>query len=182
MKGRQLPKPAFVKTMDENTWAQADLIERAVHVARSQERIKVREITENWGGMVTVYLKVAGWFSKAPWCAAFVYWCLLQAGADKKKLWKNPASTYFLWEWAKNSGRLFKDFPADRCIGVYNRKSGSGHTWFYLDKRGTTIEGNTNDNGSREGIGVFQFFRRLSDIDGYTRWGCVKIGNDLYEN
>lgn len=181
MKGRNLPKPDFVKTMTAKEWANADLIERAVHVARSQETIKVREITENWGGMVTAYLKVAGVFSKAPWCAAFVYWCLLQAGADKTKLWKNPASTYFLWSWATKKRILYIDFPDNRCIGVYNRLSGTGHTWFYLDKKGRTLEGNTNNNGSREGIGVFELSRPISTIKKYPRWGCVYISNDLYE-
>lgn len=181
MKGRNKPKPAYVKTMSDITWLNADLIERASHVARSQERLKVREVTENWGGMVTVYLKTAGWISKAPWCAAFVYWCLLESGADKKKLWKNPASTLYLWKWAHATKRLHKTFPADRCVGVYNSISFTGHTWIYLNKNGETIEGNTNVRGAREGIGVFERKRPLDTIDHYPRWGCVEIGNDLYE-
>ena len=181
MNGRSKPKPDYVKTMDAQTWASASLIERAVHVARSQERLKVREITENWGGMVTVYLRVAGLVSPAYWCAAFIYWCLLEAGADKKKLWSNPASTYFMWLWAHKNGRLVTNRVIGRSVGVYNKALG-GHTWFFLNDTGDTIEGNTNVVGSRNGIGVFERNRSLAKMQAYPRYGCIRITDDLYAN
>jgi hypothetical protein len=181
MKGRLKPKPIYVKTMDDATWRNAGLIERAVHVARSQEQMKVRELSENFGGMVTVYLKVAGWLKPAYWCAAFVYWCLLESGADKKKLWSNPASTYFMWLWASKNGRLVTNRVMGRSVGVYNKASG-GHTWFFLNDQGDTIEGNTNVKGSRNGIGVFERNRSLSEMKGYPRYGCIRITDDLYAN
>ena len=88
-----VPKPSYVTTVSAAEWASLPLPERFLHVARSQ--VGVREVTANWSPIIKLYLKVAGVFSPAPWCAAFLTWCLLEAGADRKKLPKFPASTYY---------------------------------------------------------------------------------------
>src|SRR4051812_36156258 len=36
----------------------------------------------NWGPAVSEYLHAAGLDEPASWCAAFVYWCLMQACGD----------------------------------------------------------------------------------------------------
>lgn len=183
LKGKHKPRPAYVLTMDDEAWNRASLSERALHVARSQERLDVREIPKgsNWGKVVQMYLKVAGLFSPAPWCAAFVTWCLIESGADRKKLPKNPASTYFWWAWAKERGRL-ADGPRRGDLFVWNGKSG-GHIGFCLNDAGKfrTLEGNTNDDGSREGYEVAELTRRTSDLQRHPRWGFILITDSLYE-
>lgn len=152
---RDKPRPGYLEAMDDSEWRNASLAERTLHVAASQ--VGVRESSANWGPMVRAYLKVAGLFSPAPWCAAFVTWCLVEAGADRKRLPRFAASTYYWWRWSKT----IKHGPTkpDRgCIGLYNN-NGAGHIWLWTSSE-ATIEGNTNDNGSREGIGVFRRIRR----------------------
>ena len=53
-------------------------------------------------------------------------------------------------------------------IFIINHGGGKGHTGIITQINGhtiTTIEGNTNHNHSREGIGVFQHTRQLSEIN-----------------
>ncbi|MEN6537369.1 MAG: CHAP domain-containing protein [Bryobacteraceae bacterium] len=172
-------KPAFVTTLTDEAWSSLPLSERALHVARSQLRLNVREITRNWGGMVTVYLRLAGWRIPQPWCAAFVYWCLVTAGADRKKLWDRPASTYSLYQWAKAEKRIH-DFPKRGRLFVWNGRLG-GHTGFvreHVDRHETfsTIEGNTNSAGSREGDRVAERVRSASSIRNHPRFGFIDLG------
>lgn len=177
-----VPRPGYLGNLLEgDAWKNASLVERCVHVARSQERQKVRELKPNWGGMVTVYLNVAGWFTPAPWCAAFVYWCLVESGADKKRLWKNPASTWSLYMWAKATGRLGR-VPGRGRAFVWNTgsetKPGSGHTGFCLSAANPTptIEGNTDSKGSREGVMVAQKERPGNLLRRFPLWGYVDFG------
>lgn len=194
MTWRDIPKPAYVTTMDADAWKQADLAERAIHVARSQQKQGVQEFPKgsNWGPRVSLYLKVAGFVSPAPWCAAFVTWCLVEAGADIKKLPKNPASTLSWWEWArwKDYDRLElesgfgqgQNHKTQRgLLGVQNGKGFAGHIWFCMDDKDphATLEGNTNKGGSREGYGVFDRLRNLASMQAYPRWAFIRIPNSL---
>ena len=61
-------------------------------------------------------------------------------------------------------------------IFIIGTSSGKGHTGLVEKISGsllTTIEGNTNDNGSREGIGVFRrTSRQIADINrGFIDYG-----------
>ncbi len=178
---RAQPRPGYLGPglLPGDAWRTASLSERAVHVARSQERNKVHELTPNWGGMVTVYLRVAGWSSPAPWCAAFVYWCLVESGADRKALWKYPASTRSLATWAKARGVLSQQ-PRRGDVFVWNK--GTGHTGFIVrsePKKLTTIEGNTNASGGREGVAVLEKVRTVGAVrhaaGGHGIWGFVRL-------
>lgn len=174
------PKPSYVKTLTAEQWANAPLSERALHVARSQERNRVRELSPNWGGMVTIYLRVAGWRSPAPWCAAFVFWCLLESGADRKKLWGLPASTLSLYQWASKGKRIKQNAFANRGdLFVWN-DGRAGHTGFVANRIGVahfkTIEGNTDDAGSREGVRVAERTRSYSLLRTFRFWGFIDLG------
>lgn len=172
------PKPAYVKTLTDGAWDGATLAERALHVARSQD--SVREAGTNWGPKVSLYLRLAGIFSPAPWCAAFVTWCLVEAGADRKKLPKFAASTYFWYAWANKTGRA-RTFPERGRVAVQNG-AGGGHIWFCLSGADPhrTLEGNTNPGGSREGYGVFERKRHATNMRKHPRWCFIAIGDDLY--
>lgn len=179
MHWRDIPRPAFVKTLTPDEWRNADLNERFLHVMRSQERLGIREVTENWGPAIKAYLAVAGVFGPGPWCAALVTWALVQAGADRKKLPKFAASTYFWWKWA-NDNELTIAFPVRGSLGVQNGAKG-GHIWAILDgnPRFATIEGNTNPGGSREGYGVFERKRSAASMMGHPRRAFIRLPNSL---
>lgn len=170
-----VPKPSYVTTVSAAQWASLPLPERFLYVARSQ--VGVREVTANWSPVIKLYLKVAGVFFPAPWCAAFLTWCLLEAGADRKKLPKFPASTYYWWSWAKANGRLLNAPSRGRLIVVNGAKG--GHIGVVRAVDGAlveTIEGNTDDKGSREGIKVAdrtRMWRRY--LDQYPRHGFISL-------
>lgn len=131
-----------------------------MHVARSQERANVQEFPKgsNWGPVVKLYLRVAGWRSPAPWCAAFVAWCLIEAGADRKDLPRNLASVRSWIDWAKRTKRITKA-PMRGTLFAFPRQ-GQTHIGFMtrFDVTGLgvwfTLEGNTNESGGREGYRV----------------------------
>ena len=136
----------------------------------------------NRGTKVDQYARTVGLKpeSALPWCAAFLYWCFKQA-ADRDGVMNpvvktagvldhwNKAGTRgirrVLGATAKSSPELVK--PG--FIFVMDFGKGAGHTGIVESIAGgrlTTIEGNTNDGGSREGVGVFRRTeRKISSIN-----------------
>lgn len=174
------PKPERVKTLTQAEWAASPLAERALHVARSY--VGERESAANDSKLIRFWLKLSGVLSPAPWCAAFVTACLVEAGADRKKLPRFAASTYYWWAWAKKNGRL-REVGARGNVFVWNAKNG-GHTGFVRQGGGVnpkfgSLEGNTNDEGSREGYEVCERERWTSEISRHPRWGYIVIDKEL---
>jgi hypothetical protein len=171
-----------VPYLTDEKYSALPLPERALHVARSQ--VGEREVPKgsNFGGMVTAYLKASGWISPAAWCAAFAVWCIVQAGGKKSLLWTSGlASTWFLYDWAKRKGRLSTE-PKRGDLFVWSTPKG-GHTGFVVEvyrTRGVlhirTIEGNTNDEGSREGYEVCERRRSITELQSYKRFGFINLG------
>jgi hypothetical protein len=127
----------------------------------------------NRGPRVDSYLQAVGIKPDAgsfAWCAAFVYFCFGEASRTFAR--KNPlvktAGVLDHWNRAENRGaRRIKTAAAleqpDRVrpgqIFVMDFGGGAGHTGVVRAVRAgklITIEGNTNDGGSREGVGVFE--------------------------
>lgn len=169
-------KPDRVTTVSADQWAALPLRERALHVARSY--VGEKESAPNDSKLIRFWLKLSGVLVPAPWCAAFVTACLLEAGADRKKLPKFAASTYFWWLWAKQSGRLHT-MPKRGNAFVWNGKAG-GHVGFVRSTdepqgRFGSIEGNTNDEGSREGYEVCDRARFPREVSKHPRWGYINL-------
>lgn len=146
----------------------------------------------NRGTKVDQYARAVGLKpeSALPWCAAFVYWCFKQASekggvmnpvvktAGVLDHW-NKAGTRgirrVLGATAKSSPELVK--PG--FIFIMDFGGGAGHTGLVESIAGgrlTTIEGNTNDGGSREGVGVFRRTeRKISSINkGFLDYSGVR--------
>lgn len=176
----RVKKPDYVKTVSAEEWDNLPLSERYLHVARSQDKVREFPENSNWGPMVKLYLKVAGIFSPAYWCAAFQTWCLIEAGADRKKLPKLAASTYYWYVWAVENKRLTKA-PKRGYLSVQNKASG-GHIWACLSDGDPhrSLEGNTNPGGSSNGYGVFERKRSIASMKQYPRWGFIIITDDLF--
>ena len=154
------------------------LEERAILIASTQVGVEEVPRGSNWGPMVKLYLKAAGILSPAFWCAAFVYWCYVSAGCPRKLLWKNPASTLSMYEWAVKTGRLISH-PVPRGLFVY-WSPGGGHTGFVpgaepASNSFRTIEGNTNDGGSRNGYKVARRTRVESQVASHTKFGYIDM-------
>jgi lysozyme family protein len=158
------------------------LSEAALEIATDE--LGVREVPpgSNRGPRVDRYITTTGLSLSGhyAWCMCFVYWCFEQAA--KKIGVDNPcpkkAGVIMAWQacgTAADAGakgitvitasEARKD-PSKVRPGMaffIATGGGTGHTGLVVSHKNgllETIEGNTNDNGSREGIGVFRRTRR----------------------
>ncbi|WP_374165246.1 CHAP domain-containing protein [Arcticibacter sp. MXS-1] len=149
--------------------------------------VGVREETgRNDGSRVEEYLRYVGLKKGQPWCASFVCWALGKAGID------NPRSGYcprlfgrdkVVWERRRGVGELnLASYDGGPVVGkteagsddsamvfglYYAEKGRISHVGFVDACDGKyiiTVEGNTNEAGSREGDGVYCKRRLLSSV------------------
>ena len=126
----------------------------------------------NAGNDVEKYLKSVGLGKGYAWCMAFVYWCVSEAA--KKEACKVPLTKTagVLRQWNENPS-LRKTTPEAGDIFIMDFGKGQGHTGFVEKVLGNnriqTIEGNTNDDGSREGFEVCRRTRTISSCKGFLR-------------
>jgi hypothetical protein len=106
---------------------------------------------------------------------AFVYWCFGQAATrlGVANPLRRTASCTSLYAWAGSQGKLAR--PPQRGDIFLVRGGAEGrthqHTGLVTGVHGgqvMTVEGNTNNDGSREGIGVFLRHRAAGNLD-YVR-------------
>ena len=145
----------------------------------------------NRGLMIERFLRGVGLHEGQPWCAAFVhhvgYWSHYDPRTGKSS-WPLPAtaSCYMLGAFARRENVLEK-VPVDGDVflifrptlgrfahaGIIASVMDAGHTpggspWFDCH----TIEGNSNEEGSREATSVVRIVRRFyPDVgDRFIRW------------
>jgi hypothetical protein len=146
----------------------------ALEVAFSQLGVHEDAGNKNTGPQVEKYLAAVGLPPGNPWCMAFVYWCFLQAAERMGRiipLYKT-GSVQLQYKQRKDKFRALSPQPGD--VFIMLMKNGTGHTGIVekVNDNGTidTIEGNTNDEGSREGYEVCRRTRQESSIAGYLRF------------
>ena len=177
-----IAKPAIVTTMTDVQWASATIVERALNVAHAYNG--VRQITKDHGPQIAQFLASVELPEGYPWCAAFVHFCVVTAGADPAKLApaRQCAGVIGWRNWAKAGGRI-SDTPLRGWL-FYWLNGDEGHIGFIRKVTGepgalilSTIEGNTNDNGSRIGDGVYIKERPVSSFDVNQEHGFIDISN-----
>jgi lysozyme family protein len=152
------------------TNATSDLLSKAVSVAATQIGVLEQPIGSNCGPQVEQYQAAVGVDKGEPWCAAFAFWCFQQAAISLKRA--NPiirtGSVVEHWNLAREKGvpvvmteaaRQNPELLRPGMLFIMATGGGTGHTGIVeriIGGRLVTIEGNTNDTGSREGIGVFR--------------------------
>jgi hypothetical protein len=159
------------------------LLTKVLQIANSQIGILENPKGSNRGPEVDKYLRSVGLNPASgsyAWCAGFVYWTYEQAAAQLNR--SNPAvrSAGVLAQWnlagQKGIPRLLNAEAINDpgkvkpgFIFVIATGGGLGHMGLVESVRTgilTTIEGNTNNNGSREGIGVFKrHSRKVAEIN-----------------
>lgn len=143
----------------------------ALALEKAKSQIGVVEIPKgsNKGPEVDQYLKSVGLGPGYMWCMAFVYWCVNEAA--KEKGIKNPLykTGGVSLQYNKSHARVSKT-PTVGSVLILDYGNGAGHTGlvesidgFYVN----TIEGNTNNDGSREGYTVCRHRRKISSIKGF---------------
>lgn len=168
--------------MTDVAWANASAPERALHVARAYDH--VREVGRNSGRLVEWFLRHVRLGRGYPWCAAYVYTCCIEAGMDPAKLPQaRKAAAVINWRiWAAEEGYR-RTRPERGYLFYWVTKRGTGHIGFVAevlaDGSFRTIEGNTNRAGSREGDGVYDRRRTISELQRASRggtWGFIDLG------
>ncbi|HEX4957330.1 MAG TPA: CHAP domain-containing protein [Lacibacter sp.] len=152
------------------------LLTEAVKVAISQIGVMEDPPTSNRGPEVDQYLASVGLPPGLFWCAAFVYWCFDKASVKSGK--KNPLvkTGHVMTHWNKTTGKKISTADAVNKpslikpghIFIMNTGGSSGHTGIVEKVEGGfvhTIEGNSNNAGSRNGIGVFRLQRKIAKIN-----------------
>lgn len=133
----------------------------------------------NWGHPVQDYLASVDIFFPASWCMAFLYWCFKDAAGQLGL--QNPLikTGGVLAQWhgqdPKHQVPVFQAKVEPGDIFIMDLGHGLGHTGivesFTPGGMLNTIEGNTNDTGSREGYEVVRKIRKpAGPIIGYLRF------------
>lgn len=163
--------------------AVSPLVKSMVIIARTQIGVREDPVGSNRGPEVDAYIRSVGLDPEDdsyPWCAAFIYWSFQEAAANVGR--KNPAipTAGVLDHWNKADRKGIRRFSSDRIeqdfsllksgmLFVISTGQGKGHMGIiegFRDGCLVTIEGNTNNSGGREGVGVFRrTSRKLSDIN-----------------
>jgi hypothetical protein len=143
----------------------------ALRVAITQLGEEEKPRGSNWGHPVQDYLNSVDIHFPASWCMAFVYWCFQQTGI---------ASAIFktggvLMQLGKSLKYVIHDKPQPGDVFIIDFGHGLGHTGFVESVSGdgtmiNTVEGNTNDTGSREGYEVCRRQRQVSKIKAFLRF------------
>lgn len=109
------------------------------------------------------------------WCGMFVSWCFDQAGVPLRGVQSAKGFGYCptAVNWFKANKAWFGK-PVARDIGFLADAHGLAEHTFIVESVTPlgvyTIEGNTNNNGSANGDGVYRRFRAEHEIMGYGRW------------
>lgn len=140
------------------------------------KEIGVRERTGNNDGQrVEEYLRSCNLKKGNPWCAAFVTWTFKQAKVDAIVSAYSPS-------WFPNKSTIYtKGVKGNKTpqkadvFGIYfSNKGRIAHVGFIDvwedNSYCITVEGNTNDEGSREGDGVYRKRRLKSQIYKVSRF------------
>ena len=153
----------------------------ALGVAVSQVGVMERPIGSNSGPEVNAYLKSVNVPPGNFWCAAFVHWCFDQAAKARgiNNPWPRTGGCLDLFNKVKALNDPSKIVTVREALAdpllikpglvfILDHGGGQGHTGFVKQSIAgalRTIEGNSNNDGSRNGVGVFELNRRkVTDV------------------
>ncbi|MEV5149982.1 CHAP domain-containing protein [Streptomyces sp. NPDC052727] len=138
--------------------------QKIVGIARAEKGYHEGRSGGHWNNDQKYSDQVPGleWSDRMAWCAVFVSWCAMKAGLAA--LYPRTASCAYGVDWSKKR----KQFGYTPKIGAqaFFGKNGAQHTGLVVDFDDewiTTVEGNTNTNGSAEGDGVYERRHRRKD-------------------
>jgi hypothetical protein len=166
-----------------------DLVSEMIRIATAE--VGVREVDNTNCGVRVDEYKAATWLNPKkgwPWCAAFVCWVIREAlassGTKQTKTFKRPRTAgawdFENWSIDQDSTTWLRRNPASDIVPgdiVMFTFSHIGIAVSAPDEKGnvTTVEGNTDIAGSREGGGVYLKTRNLSKIRSRIRFN-IKQG------
>ena len=140
-------------------------------ITNAASQLGLKEQKGNKGPNVAKYLQVGGLGEGYAWCAGFVCWCVEQVNRQTGLKSKLKYSAGVLAMYNQNKPLQVTE-PQRGDIFIMAFKNGTGHTGIITGIQGDTIhtiEGNTNDEGAREGDGVYTRKRFKKYMHGYLR-------------
>lgn len=153
------------------------LLAAVIVLAYRQKGVREKPLGSNRGPEVDRYIRAAGLDPERgshAWCAAFLCWLFAEAARDLgvenplprtagvRNMWR-ALGTLGRYRLSAHEARAAPHLVRPGMLFFLGFGGGLGHTGLIVGVRGqalVTIEGNTNDGGSREGIGVFERDRR----------------------
>lgn len=153
-----------------------NLLTETLKVAITQIGVMEDPPGSNKGPQVNAYLASVGLPPGLFWCAAFVYWCFDKAAVNIGKANPLVKTGHVMTHWNKTTGKKITMNEAVNKpslikpghIFILNTGGSAGHTGLVEKVEGGiihTIEGNSNNSGSRNGIGVFRLQRKIAKIN-----------------
>jgi hypothetical protein len=139
--------------------------ERLIPIALAELWVR-EESGKNDGKRVEEYLATVGLKKSDPYCAAFVSWVFKQAGYVMPRTGWSPGLF--------PNARLVKAAAPGNVFGIYfPAMKRIAHCGLVVSSRSdwiTTVEGNTDASGGREGGGVYQRLRHKKSIRLFSDW------------
>lgn len=150
-------------------------------------QVGVRERTgNNDGTAVETFLRSVGLGKGYYWCMAFVYWAFWNAANDLKIMSRFPLKKtggcmeqyrHCLENKEHFNNLIVLDarqfYPMVGDIFIIDLGKGAGHTgiitYLNINSLLSTVDGNTNDNGSANGDGVYERKREREKMFAYIR-------------
>jgi CHAP domain-containing protein len=157
------------------------LQELALEVAFSQLGVEEAAGHKNSGKDVEKYLAAVGLGPGYPWCMAFVYWCYNQAAIELgiANFLIKTGGVMHQWNEQQAQRKILLDKVIKNpgiiqpgAVFIMDYGKGTGHTGLVERIHNgliETIEGNTNDEGSREGYEVCRRTRKLESVKGFIQ-------------
>jgi hypothetical protein len=147
--------------------ASSELVEKAVQIAMAENGVREEPLGSNRGAKVDAYNAASGAGNGALWCMSFVYWSFAQAASRLGKTNPMPKTAYcpYLYNWAVQNHKLATTPQRGDIFlvkGLRDGKASVVHTGIVTGGTVSTIEGNTNNDGSSNGIGVFTRTRSIA--------------------
>lgn len=148
---------------------------QAAFISAARAEVGVREVGNNGGRRVEEFLASVGLSRGNPWCMAFVYFVAKEASDDTGQAHRLAKTGHVLTAYNTARNKLMA-YPAEEGktgdVFIMDFGGGRGHTGIIVAAKNglwDTIEGNTNEGGSREGDGVYVKKRKYSQAVGVIR-------------
>lgn len=164
---RSAPKPLPPPVNAPGNVVLSTLVEKAVQIALAENGVREEPPNSNRGPKVDQYNAASGAGNGGLWCMSFVYWAFQQAAAQTGQAHPMPKTAYcpYLLSWAQERNKLVTTPQRGDIFllkGLRDGKPSVIHTGIVTGGSINTVEGNTNNDGSANGIGVFTRTRSTS--------------------
>lgn len=151
------------------------LRQKALEIVKSQLGQKENPVGSNWGHPVQDYLASVGIHFPAAWCFALMYWSFERAADELHVSNPVPRTAGVLNAWRLAAKFRVIGIPQPGDVFIMDLGHGLGHAGIVedIDTDGIhvhTIDGNTNNDGSREGFEVERKVRPKVKMLGYLRF------------